>query len=175
MPIASNLMASKLSPVPQQARAMPYISEDRPAYMVRDGKAYIGNTYLDEGALIYLDVEPNLQLQPVNKLAAIEYEKFLKKLDALGEAYKKKSSTYQNGQPYIYMAELPRRQHMIDMAKDPARRDELYYSITHRQSVPIYPANRGPVPTMEVIGGDQQPQFKPPAPSAGTPEMKAIN
>lgn len=155
MPIASNLYASKFSPAPPTTQGVPYIDPETPTYMIRDGHTYIGNRYLEEGKIIEWLLEPNLQMQPVNAPAADAYEKMLKKLDGLGEAYKKKSNTYQNGQPYIYMAELPRRQHMIDMARDPARKADLYWSIAHKKAVPIYPANRGQSSALRVLGEEE--------------------
>ncbi len=174
MPIANNLMAPRLSPVPFQPRPMPYIKEDRPAYMVREGKAYIGNTFFDEGELLYYDLEPSLQMQPLNGMAADAYEHMLKKLDDLGEKRKKQSNTYNNGQPYIYMAELPRRKHLIELARDKNRRDELVYSIMYKKSVPIFSqTTQRDVQVVERIGGQEQ-AWQQPGPTAGAPEMKKI-
>ncbi len=175
MPIASNLVSSRLSPVPFQPRPMPHIKENRAAYMVREGKAYIANQYFDEGDLLYYDLEPNLQMQPLNKLAADAFEAFLVKIDKLGEARKKASNTYQNGQPYIYMAELPRRKNLIELARDPERREELVWSIMHKKAVPLFSTttNRD-LDVVERIGQDGPKFVKQDGPTAGDSHSKAI-
>ncbi len=81
---------SQLYTAPPAQRGPLYVREDIPAYRVLAGKFFGPDDSLyDEGtAPLYYDGEPNLNLEPINKLAREEYKKFIDRLNAQGQEAK---------------------------------------------------------------------------------------
>lgn len=76
----------QLSPIPPQQRAPIVISEDRPAYRITSQAGFFGpdDTLYPEGAMIYWDKEPSVEMEPLNSKARTNYKKLTEKLNKLG-------------------------------------------------------------------------------------------
>lgn len=77
------------------------IPEDRPVYRVLNVAGFFGpDSHLyPEGKIIAFMDEPNEEFEPMNKLARDAMEKYLNKLDKLGEAVAKKNGRQFAGRP----------------------------------------------------------------------------
>lgn len=74
-----------LSPVPPRAPAAIIIPQDVPVYKIGEG-GFFGpdDTLHPEGTIIEYELEPNLEMTPMNELAVQEMKKFTTKLDTEG-------------------------------------------------------------------------------------------
>ena len=61
------------------------IPNDVPVYKVGDGKFYVDDELLNEGAIITWEEEPNPNLIPMNKMAVDRMRAYLTQLDVYGE------------------------------------------------------------------------------------------
>ena len=71
---------------------------ERPAYRVLDPAGFFGpdDTLYLEGAEIYLDTEPSVEMEPLNEAARKKMEALLNKLDDMGRAVAEKL-----GRPFV--------------------------------------------------------------------------
>jgi hypothetical protein len=72
------------------------ISQDVPVYRVKAGKFFCDDEYIEEGQIIEYEDEPNIEMEPLNKLAAERFEQFLDKIDRYG-----KEVAAKNGKAFI--------------------------------------------------------------------------
>lgn len=84
------------SPVPQNFAPI-LIPDDVAVYRIGRGKFYIDDELHEAGSIIRLDGEPNLEMEPLNKMAKECMLKYLKKLDACGKAVAEKNGVLYTG------------------------------------------------------------------------------
>jgi hypothetical protein len=72
------------------------IPDDVPVYRIKEGKFFADDTLFEEGAIIAYEKEPNVEMEPLNKLAIQKMSEYLQRLDALGKAKAEK-----DGKSYV--------------------------------------------------------------------------
>lgn len=60
------------------------IPDDVPVYRIKEGKFFVDDELLPEGAIVAFSEEPNLEMEPLNSLAVEALRAYMKKLDKLG-------------------------------------------------------------------------------------------
>ncbi len=111
-------------PSAQQAYIPMSIPEDFPVYRIMSGKLYADDQLYEAGEVIRWDDEPNLEMEPLNKLARAKALSYRKKLDECGAAVAAKT-----GNSYAGLASA--FQHATDFMSQEGRR------INAPQQVPI--------------------------------------
>jgi hypothetical protein len=67
------------------------IPDDVPVYRINDGGFYADDTLFQKGAIIAYEDEPNMEMEPLNKLALERMKKYVSKLDKLGREVAEKT------------------------------------------------------------------------------------
>lgn len=114
-----------LSLSPRPAYQKPKVKQDRAAYGVINNGFYDQNDkFWQVGQMLYFEGEPNQNLYPLNKLAYDAMQKFLDKLDQLGEdvarnAKPKRSYVRQARQEWKEDedSEMPQIEHVMGVPK----------------------------------------------------------
>lgn len=123
------------------------IPDDVPVYRVKEGKFYVDDRLLEEGAIIICQEEPNQEMEPLNELAKVAMLEYLEKLDKhgmevaakLGKAYVSTKDAFQNS---------------MQLAKEDGRRVSV---LNERREIPTLGAEKnGPVKAQEITFAPQE-------------------
>jgi hypothetical protein len=68
----------------QRPQAPSIIPDDVPVYRVKDGSFFADDQLFQAGSIIAYEEEPNVEMEPLNKLALEKMQIYLRKLDKLG-------------------------------------------------------------------------------------------
>lgn len=109
----------------------PRIKNDRPAYVViQEGFFDHKDKFRNVGSHFYYDLEPNMNLMPLNKLANDKMNLFIDKLNGLGAqvaAKAKKQFTPQPQKEWVESDEIdmPMVEHVFGMPKPDDGKDDI--------------------------------------------------
>lgn len=118
---------------PNQVFMPVVIPDDVPVYKILDGKFFADDELYEPGSLISWEEEPNLEMQPMNKLARRRMKEYVAKLDELGRAVAEKT-----GKAYISMA-VSAFENASELAHQDGRRVNL---LNGKKEVPIMGGQR---------------------------------
>lgn len=117
---------------PITAFAPTVIPDHTPVYRIKEGQFFVDDDLYVAGSIIAYEGEPNLEMEPLNKLALEAMRTYLAKLDNLGRKVAEK-----NGVAYISYADA--FNNSMQLAKEEGKRVSL---LNGQQQVPLMGGKR---------------------------------